>query len=62
MSLPYFQRNSLHFHKNRQYNSRSPVLSTPPPNFNIGKIAHLESQEVSTTLYKGRKGNMLVLL
>ena len=34
----------------------SPLFIFPSPNFNIGKTAHAESQEVSTALCQGRRG------
>ena len=56
MSLSYLQINNLYFHENIQYHSRYSLPSTPPLNSNIGKTVHLESQEVSKTLYQRRKG------
>ena len=52
-TLPHLQTNNVDFHERRECDSQSLVPSFPctsPPNFNVRKIVHVESQEVTTTL------------
>ena len=52
-TLPYLQINNVDFHESRECDSQSLVPSFPctsPPNFNVRKTVHVESQEVTTTL------------
>ena len=49
-TLPYLQINNVDFHESRECDSQSLVPSFPctsPPNFNVRKTVHVESQEES---------------
>ena len=39
-----------------------PVPLPSPPNLNVGKTAHAESQEVSTTLYQRERGKHVSII